>query len=1188
MPAVQWTREQRDAIEAREGPILVSAAAGSGKTAVLTSRVLRLITDEKNPIPADRLLIVTFSNAAAAEMKERIEQQLEERITDEPDNAFLRSQQLALQNASIGTIHAFCLNLIRQSFQQLTLPADFRVADERELEVLRRETLEQVISQHYAEEDETFLQTVELFSTTRNDEKLLQTVLKFYDFTRSHPFPERWLQNKFAMYEDGRPVGETLWGKEIMSYTVGALSFALDMLRDAMLRMQDDEKLSAAYLGAFQSDWDQLERTLALAQAGDWDATGASLHSIVFVRLGSLRNYEDDEKKKQVSDLRRQVKELVEKLRKKQFCASNAETAEDLKDLKPKVKVLFSLVSEFSQRFEEAKRERKALDFSDLEQYALRLLASHTQDGTVEPTEYARSLQKEYSAILIDEYQDTNEAQETIFSCLTDGKNEFLVGDVKQSIYGFRQANPRIFLYKKDKLPYYHGGEEHPDGAKIILGANFRSHPAVCQGINALFSACMSRRVGEIEYGEDERLIPLGSFAQNPSAGVDFALIDASESDEDAALLEARVVAKRIAKMLTEGETVSDRGSLRPVRPGDIGILLRSPKKRAEIYLRALADAGISAFSGTQSTFLQTTEIGAATAILGAVSNPLSDIPLAAALLSPVYALSAGDVARIRLYRKNAPFYLAMLDGAQQGDTDCVRMLEDLREFRSAAAHMSIDRLLRLIYKRTSMMELMSSLDNAPLRRANLNLLVEYARVYERAGYRTLTQFLRFLEGIQENGSDLTPANLTGTGENAVRIMSIHHSKGLEFPIVFVCDCGKPFNREDLRQNVMLHAQMGFACMRRNEDTRTQFTTVPLEAARLAAERELLSEEMRVLYVALTRAKERLILTAVSENPVKKIASQYFSSDSQGHVSEHAASRAQSVLDWLLMSVLTTTDGAPFCSAASLPLSGRPGGGIRCRIVSASDAVTETKDRQEEKREKADPSPLLRGRLESVLARKYPFADAVVTPTKLAVTVLTAGEETVREERFDKRPQFVTRKSVTSAMRGDAFHKYMLFADHENGRENLQNEIERLISEQFLSKEEGAMLRLREIEAFYRTRLFERIRRAPRVEREFRFMARLGKQELGDLIGEIGEDRVTVQGICDLLVFEEDGQAVLVDYKTDRTDSPDELRKRHAGQVRLYAKVLRERFKIPLREALIYSTALAAEIAVEDEPNRMA
>lgn len=1177
MPAVHWTQEQRDAIEARGGPILVSAAAGSGKTAVLTSRVLRLITEGESPIPADRLLIVTFSNAAAAEMKERIERQLEERVTLDPDNEFLRSQQLLLQGASIGTIHAFCLDLIRRNFQQLSLPADLRVADGRELELLRRETLEEIIARRYASGDEMFLSTVELFSASRGDERLLKTVLRLYDFTRSHPFPEDWLREKLALYDSDRPVGETPWGEEILSYARGALRFSLDILREALERMREDEKLAAAYRGAFESDADQIERSLRLADAGDWDGTLASLRATVFQKLRPLRGYEDEAAKKWFLEQRGQVKDLVERMRERHFCATAAETAEDLRDLRPRIETLFSLVGEFAESFSEAKRERKALDFSDLEQFALRLLCERTPEGEVHPTEYALSLRGEYGAILIDEYQDTNEAQEMIFSCLTDGENEFLVGDVKQSIYGFRQANPRIFLRKKDAFDYYDREGSIQGGAKIILGANFRSHPAVCEGVNALFGACMSRRVGEIEYDEDERLIPLGAFAENPQAGMELALIDVSEEEESAVRLEAREVARRIADMIARGETVSERGELRPVRAGDIGILLRSPKGRAEIYLSALADAGIPAVSGTQSTFLQTAEIGAATAILGAVSNPLSDVPLAAMLLSPVYALSAGDAARIRLYRRDAPLYLAMLEGAREGDADCIRVLEDLRVFRAAAARMGTDSLLRLIYERTSMMELMSALDNAALRRANLNLLVEYARVYERAGYRTLTQFLRFLESVEEDGGDLAPAAGAGEGINAVRIMSIHRSKGLEFPVVFLCDCARRFNRDDLRQSVLLHARFGFACMRRDVRTATQFTTVPLEAARLAAEREMLGEEMRILYVALTRAKERLILTAAVDNPGKKLASLRLPLRPDGRLPEHAVSRAQGALDWLLMAVLSTADGAPLCEYVSLPAGEGEGAGVRCTIAPPTDRAETSADENTLRRE-AEPSDSLRERLSSVMQRRYPFAAAASAPAKVAVTALVGELEA--GERFLKEPQFISRRRATSAQRGDAFHKYMLFADHERACGDPERELFRLIEAQFLSPEEGGLLRMEEIRAFYRSRLFERMRRAERVEREFRFMARLGEEELDGKLGDIGGERVTVQGICDLLLFEKGG-AVLVDYKTDRVQLPDELRARHAPQVLLYARILRQLLDIPVRECLLYSTALSAEISVE-------
>ncbi len=865
--AVNWTKQQLAAITARGGTLLISAAAGSGKTAVLSERVARLLADEDNPVPAGQLLIATFSNAAAAEMRERIEKKLEERVAADPKNRFLREQQQALQSAQIGTVHSFCLGLIRNHFQLLNLPADLRVGDERELQILRREVLSGLIAERYEQEDPLFLHTVELFSAARSDQQLLKTVLRLYDFTRSHPFPESWLQEKLALYREDIPISQTAWGEEILSYTKGALRFACGEMVGAVAAMKEDAQLSAAWLAAYESDLLQLQQLLQQAQAGDWDGIHRSLFAFTFIKKRPLRGYEGEEFKKALDQVRKDCKTLLERLRDKTFHATLEQAAEDICDLKPKIALLFSLTQEFAGRFSAAKTERKIVDFSDLEQYALQLLCRHGEDGLPQPTELALSLRKEISMLLVDEYQDTNEAQEMIFQSLSDGANLFMVGDVKQSIYGFRQASPRLFMEKKDR---YHPFDEEHYPAALTLGANFRSHPALCEAVNDFFAACMSRRVGQVDYGEQERLLGQGNFAEGSAAGMSLELMDTSASQEDAALCEARYVAGRIAEMLSGGAMVSDNGVLRRVCPGDIGILLRTMKGRAELFLTALAERGIPAVSGAQSSFLHTLEVGTVLSILRSVNNPLLDIPLVAAMMSPVYAVSAGEIAHIRLYRKNEPFYLSLIEGEQQGDACCIRFLSELRTLRAAAADMSVQRLIRFLYERTLLPSLVLAMEGAEERRANLHLLVSYAKNFEKSGCRSLTQFLRLIDDMEENDEDLPPA-VVAARENAVQIMSVHRSKGLEFPVVFLCETQKRFNREDLRKNTLLHPSLGFACVRRNEDTMSQFVTVPCEAVRLALERENSSEEMRILYVALTRAKQHLIVTGAADALQKKL-----------------------------------------------------------------------------------------------------------------------------------------------------------------------------------------------------------------------------------------------------------------------------------------------------------------------------
>lgn len=1178
MSKMSWTNNQAQAIAARSGPLLICAAAGSGKTAVLTERVARLVADKQHPIAADKLLIVTFSNAAAAEMKERIAARLEQLLCERPEDEYLQKQVLDFGSATIGTIHAFCLSLVRENFQLLSLPPDLRVADERELSLLRREVLEELLAARYESGDSLFLETVELFSAARNDGQLLATVQKLYDFTRAHPFCRQWLAQKLALYQGDIPIERTPWGQAILKNVTAALRLHRAQMTAALRIIDGDSALNSAYHEAFYGDFLQLEALYKAVSEQSWDAAVMAARGFTFQKLKPLRGYEDDEKKSRVSDIRRALKIEITRMLQGRLSALSGESAKDIDALRPKIETLFSLVGEFSDRFSSRKAERQILDFSDLEQYAIELLCSRSPTGEVHKTTLAIELQSEYQAIFIDEYQDVNEAQELIFSMLGTGGGLFMVGDVKQSIYAFRQANPGIFLGKKAAYPYYEG---QTGASKIILGANFRSHRAVCTAINAIFYACMSDEVGQVDYDEDERLIPLGEFPDLPEAGVSLELLDTGKEEEENAVLEARYVASRIAELLESRLPVAENGATRPIRPRDIGILLRSPKDKAALYLKELAGRSIPAFSGVQSTFLDTVEISTVLALLQAINNPLLDISLVSTLMSPVFAATVGDIARIRLYKKNRPFYLAALKGEEQGDLLCGRFLADLRRWRTLSAQSSVQRLIAALYEQTGLLSLMSALEAPENRVANLRLLLQYARDYEAAGYRTLSQFLRFVEETQESGADFSPAALSGSHSDAVQVMSVHRSKGLEFPVVFLCDCQKRFNRDDLRQNTLLHGALGFACMKRDARTMSRHTTIPLEALRCAVASEGQSEEMRVLYVALTRAKQNLILTGSSGSLAKKIAALCCEVKDE-KLPPYAVARAGSALDWLIMAALATPAGGPLREYAGLPAGEHNGPPpFSCRIaVPQTGADTQTNERV--KKCSAAAPPGLCRRIEKGLSHSYGYLAATQIPTKAAVTALIKQTDELGEGdgfRFSKKPRFITHERMDAAMRGDAFHKYMLFADHLASAQDPGSEIQRLCQLEFLSPDEGAAVSVEALVAFYQSPLYLRMAAAERVEREYRFMARLDAKELGESLPGLVGEKVTIQGICDLLLFE--GEAItVVDYKTDRAKSSQELLTRYQRQLILYADILSRQLLRPVGECLIYSTALGREIVV--------
>ena len=1172
----QWTPRQRDAIEARGGTVLVSAAAGSGKTAVLVERAVGRILDSEQPVDADRLLVVTFSNAAALEMKQRIMARVTALAAEHPENARLRRQQLLLGRAQISTIHAFCSELIRQNFQLLGIASNIRTGDEKELEVLRRDCARGVVEEFFAREDGgRFARLVELLSTGRDDSRVFTTLFSLYDFVRSHPFYHGWMEAKLSYYNEGVPVADSIWGKCILGYAADALGHACALCGRALSLVEEDETLSNAYGGALRADLRQLERVRESVAARDWDGTCKRLGSFVFEKLRPVRG--DDPRKGAAQALRKSVRGIVETLRDRQFCATAAEFSEDVADLRPMVETLFELVEAFDRAFTEQKRQKNLMDFSDMEQYAIALLVRPAGEGYVK-TPLARAVSERYDEVLVDEFQDTNAAQEIIFRAVSQKeRNLFLVGDVKQSIYRFRQACPELFMEKKKRYAPY-DGKQFP--AKITLGKNFRSAPEVTGSINFLFSLLMSEEIGEIDYNEEEALIPGGSFPEGTPAGCGLRLLDLTgyAGERTRAQVEADYVADEIAGMLGRGELVAEGDALRKIRPSDVCILLRSPSGRAQTYLEALQKRGVPVWAEPKSGFLTSKEVAPVVALLRVIDNPLLDVDLAAAMMSALFDFTADEMAHIRLADRRAPLYTAVQRRAGEGDAHCLEFCGTLARLRRFAAGATADAVIRRVYDECGCLAKAQVMRMGASRRANLLLLVQYACDYHASGYRGLSGFVGFVDRLIERGGDFAPAASLSEQAEVVRIMSIHRSKGLEFPVVFLCDCAKQFNRQDLNGTTLLHTELGFACVRRDPKLQTQFSTVPMQALRLAIERSMLSEELRVLYVALTRAKQRLILTGTLTRPGEKLAGLACAPEGNGKLPPYQVRGAASYLDWVLMAAVHHPGAAGLLaqygveagavpaqaafSAAVLPVGGDP--------PAAGETAGETPP---------PPDPALTGALERRLAWRYPFAPETRIPTKMAVSQISKGE-LANSYRFAGRPAFLQERGLTAAQRGSALHKFMQFSDYRAAAKDVAAELERMAREGFLSRQEAEAIDAGKLAAFFRSPLAGRIFRADRVWRELRFLAEVGRETLGaytDLFDAGG--KTAVQGVADC-VFAEDGGAVIVDYKTDHVRTPAELVERYRVQLELYRKVLGGALGMPVRECVLYSFALSREIII--------
>ena len=1174
MPSRDWTPEQQAAIDDRGGTLLVSAAAGSGKTAVLVERVVGIITDDNNPTDVSELLIVTFSNAAAAEMRQRIGQRLSRMISENPGNYYLQKQQGMLSSAPICTVHAFCMNVIRQNFQYLPISPDFTIMDERELEFMRTEAVMECIERFYVEdEDGSFADLVELLTSGRDDRRLIDTVLKIYDFARSHPFYEDWLDSQLEKYDPNQQPAQSMWGGTLLSYTKESLEYCLNSMLETKELLIGDEKLEKGYLPAWESDIAQIEIALGLINAGEWDKTVESLRNFYFMNLGRVSG--DDYEKVYSQQTRNMVKDIIRDLPVKYLNATEQEFKEDIKDLSPKVELLFGLVKEFGRELDERKRQAKKLDFSDLEHLALQLLVRKT-DGHYERTEQAIEIASQYKHILVDEYQDTNEVQDLIFTSLAhDHEKLFMVGDIKQSIYRFRLAMPEIFMKRKDRA-YRHNNIDYP--ARIILDKNFRSRREVADSVNFIFKQIMSRDMGEIDYNDEESLKCGAEYPAYEKANPELLMINAEDydGDEDKTELEARAVAAKIAGMMENGYMVREQDDvMRPARPGDFCILMRSPSGRAKVYAKALQELGIAAQADSSDSFLQSREVSVVISFLKALDNPLLDVELTAVMLSPIFSFSADELAEMRIEYPRTAFYTAVKSSAEKGSEKCKNLLDVFSALRYYATTHQADELIQEIYRVTHWIELVSAMPFGNARQANLLLLVEHATYYHSVGYKGLGGFTALISRIQETGGDLDSSGIMGESSNMVQIMSVHRSKGLEFPIVILADTGRRFNFMDLRDSTLLHSRYGFACVRRDPVTLTQFPTIPMGAIRLELKKEMISEEMRILYVALTRAEEKLIISGiVNTNFQRRISGQHLE-PANGKLPSFMVGEATSYMDWILMTMLhhptceNLREQGEVEEAAIIPDNNN--WHVYIVIASEEDAqelAVQTLEWTEQ------PDSELLNKIETKINYKYPDIAQTLVPNKMAVSEV-AAKEAGHDFHFVRRPKFMTQQKLTPAERGNALHKFMQFANYENAKFDLPGEIKRMKTQEYLSPTEVESLSEKSLKDFFDSALADRIFKSPKVYRELRFITEFGKDELESVIPNIDDkSKVVLQGVADC-VFVENGKAVVVDYKTDRVTSLNELVERYRHQVMIYRKILRETLNMEVSECVLYSFYLS-------------
>ncbi len=1163
----EWTAEQKMAIDGRDGSLLVSAAAGSGKTTVLVERVIQRLTDTVNRCPADRLIIVTFTRAAAAQMKERIDAALEKRISDGAD-PWLMQQQLLLQSAKISTIDSFCADLVRENFQSLGISADFAVSDEGENENFSERAIKDVYSELYASGREDFRILADTLSTGGNDSALTQAVREIHQTISSYPFPEDELDRLTAPYFSDEPVEESVWGLFILEEAQRRLEYCCALMDSAGELLSDinaDPDTVAAMDELVLEERQMYHALLDLAVQKKWDDLFYSLHSLNFSAFTRKRKI-DPELKNAVKIRRDRAKDTVLDIAQK-ICCTAAEFEADRAALRPVAVAFSDCVKLYTEKLYEIKKQEEKFDFNDIEHLALDLLVEKDECGAVQKTQLAGLLSESYVEIMVDEYQDTNELQDMIFSAVSDNeKNLFFVGDVKQSIYRFRQAMPEIFLKRRDAVADF-DGSNYP--AKVTLGANFRSRNSITHAVNFLFERLMSEKTGEISYNENERLNAKASYAESNMSDVEFYLrADSKESTEP------DFIAGYIKKLLESGKLIKDGDTQRPIRPGDICILTRF-NKRMSHYAQALENIGIPAVSMVEGELGASAEVRIVVSLLQVLDNPLQDIPLTAVMMSPVFGFTVDELSQIRIgVRRNTPMYRSVFAAAEKGNEKCKRFIERIDSVRRISIGSGAAEFLRRLYDETDIVALAQAMANSEQRVANLWSLLDKASAFDSSGGCGLSAFLRFLNKGGKKGTQIDASD----SADAVKVMTVHKSKGLEFSVCILAELSENL-RHTQKGNMTFSRSYGMGFTLRDKSSGKSLKTLPYIACGLETSLKELSEEIRVLYVALTRAKEQLVFIGSCAKPEEKLLSAPLAFCSGGKIIDYGyAAAANNNLDWLLPVYGRHMQACGFYSHFGIYPDGfilKPD--FDLKAVLCDDYHTEEPEitAAEEEITAFAPDEELAVKIKERMDYVYPYAALSSAVSKKQASGFL--DETFDESFFaSSRPAFMNKGGLTAAQKGTLTHKFMQLCDLFNS--DVKAQVAAMVADGRLTQQEAKELKTEEIEAFYSSNLCRRILSSPNVMREKKFAMLMSVTEIyPDLPESYADETIVVQGMLDL-AFEEDGEIVIVDYKTDRGVTEEELRERHFEQLSIYAKAVERCTDYRVKAVYVYSLALKKEI----------
>lgn len=1200
---VTWTKEQQKVIDLRDRNILVSAAAGSGKTAVLVERIITMLTADKNPVDVDQLLIVTFTEAAAAEMKERIRAAIEKKLSEDPENEHLKQQETLIHNAQITTIHSFCLSVIRDHFHAIDIDPGFRIGEEGELKLLRHDVLEEVLEERYAGASQRFLDFSSAYGGGRSDKKLEELILKIYEYSRSYPDAAGWLRECVEAYRvtNEEELEDSIYVRCILENVTRYLTDVRELLRQGLTICREADG-PAAYESTLLLDQQMVER---ICEADTFAALVDVMQKVSWSRLAANRDKSvSEEKAASVKTIREEVKGLIDDVASQYFYQDMEGILEDMARCLPAMEELAELVQAFADKFEEKKRNQNMIDFSDMEQYALRILTKKTDDGFA-PSDVAGEYRQQFREIMIDEYQDSNLIQETILtsiSTVSEGRyNIFMVGDVKQSIYRFRLSRPELFMEKFDAYDTEDGKRQ-----RIDLHKNFRSRREVLDSCNYIFRQIMTRELGGITYDDKSALYVGADYKEGKDLETEVLVIDSGMEGYEALTdgeavsereLEARAIAGKI-RMLLEKQQVIDKksGEFRPVRYSDIVILTRSVKGFADIFTEVLNRQGIPTYAGTREGYFAAQEIGVLLDYLRVLDNRQQDIPLAAVLLSQFGELTKEEIAVIRSSFRDVAFYQAVAIYQKEGDEIRIRSklekcLGLMDAFREIVPYTPIHELLLRILSDTGYGDFVAAMPGGAQRSANIEMLVSKARTFEAASYKGLFHFVRYIEQLKKYDVDYGEASIEDEQSDTVRVMTIHKSKGLEFPIVFVAGMGKRFNMQDARSSVVLHARLGVGLDAVDLKNRTKSPSIIKKVIQKEETLDSLGEELRVLYVALTRAKEKLIITGTCSNLDKRLS--YYEmvrAQKRETLTFGRLSKASTYWDWILPALMRLTSEIP----------------IRLEHLTVEDIVGEEVAQETAGKlarialEQWDTEKTYNVEVKEAIEEQfnyhYPHGSGRTQKLKFTVSELkkrvylmeNSDESEALGEVLYEEPEVVPlipdflkeEEELTGASRGTAYHRLMELLDfsRDYDEKKLTEAMVRYQKEGKLTQEMAECIRPGDIMRFLESNAGKRMAACAKVGnlmKEQPFVLGVDAREIypDEQEGEF----ILVQGIIDVCFEEPDGLVVL-DYKTDKIYCAEELVEKYHAQLDYYAKALEQMTQKKVKEKILYSFTLGEAI----------